>query len=222
MTHVVSDDGEALPWADGVYSIKRYGTSLTNCDSEPVQAPGCIQAHGALVAARLSDLTVLQVSENCAQYLGATPDTLLGQPLGYLLSSENLTRLRSMIASDTLEGNPLFAFTLPARADSAPLDVCVHTMSGVLILEFESSGRGAEPARQPAGDFFSSVRASVGRMQNTMGQLAFCARIADEVRGITGLDRVMVYRFHADFHGEVVAESKVAELAPCAVWRNGR
>ena len=212
MKNVGPDDGEALPWADGVYSIKRFGTSLTNCDSEPVQAPGCIQAHGALVAARLSDLTILQVSENSARYFSVAPDNLLGQPLQRLLSSDDLIRLRSMLVSDALEGNPLFAFTLPARADIAPLDVCVHTMSGVLILEFESSGRGAEPLRHPAGDFFSSVRAAVGRMQTTMGQLSFCTRIADEVRGITGLDRVMVYRFHPDFHGEVVAESRVAEL----------
>ena len=214
MTNIAHDDGEALPWADGVYSIKRYGTSLTNCDSEPVQAPGCIQAHGALIAARLSDLTILQVSENSAHYFGETPDSLLGQPLHRLLSGDYLVRLQSMVASDALEGNPLFAFTLPLRDGVAPLDACVHTMSGVLILEFESSGRGAEPVRHAAGDFFSSVRAAVGRMQGTMGQLSFCARIADEVRGITGLDRVMVYRFHADFHGEVVAESKVAELAP--------
>jgi light-regulated signal transduction histidine kinase (bacteriophytochrome) len=51
-------------------------------------------------------------------------------------------------------------------------------------------------------------------MQSTVGQLAFCDRIAREVRTITGLDRVMVYRFHEDNHGEVVAESKVEELAP--------
>lgn len=214
MTTAARDDATPLPWADGVYSIKRHGTSLTNCDTEPVQAPGCIQSHGALVTARLSDLTILQVSENSAQYFGVAPDRLLGQPLLGLLSSEHEQRVRSMIANDAIEGNALFAFTVPARADIAPLDVCVHTMSGVLILEFESSGRGAASPKHPAGDFFSAVREAVGRMQSTVGQRAFCHRIADEVRGITGLDRVMVYRFHEDNHGEVVAESKLAELAP--------
>ncbi|MBC7842870.1 MAG: GAF domain-containing protein [Gemmatimonadaceae bacterium] len=214
MTTAARDGATPLPWADGVYSIKRHGTSLTNCDSEPVQAPGCIQSHGALVTARLPDLTILQVSENSEQYFGAAPDRLLGHPLRSLVSSEHEARLRSMMAEEAIEGNALFAFTLPARADIAPLDVCVHTMSGVLILEFESSGRGADPLLHPAGDFFTSVRAAVSRMQSTVGQVAFCDRIAREVRTITGLDRVMVYRFHADNHGEVVAESKVEELAP--------
>ena len=214
MTTANLQDATPLPWADGVYSIKRHGTSLTNCASEPVQAPGCIQAHGALVTARLPKLTILQVSENSEYYLGASPESLLGQPLTRLLSVEHEMRLQAMIASNTIEGNALFAFTLPARGDIAPLDVCVHTMSGVLILEFESSGRGADPLLHPAGDFFTSVRAAVSRMQSTVGQLAFCDCIAREVRTITGLDRVMVYRFHEDNHGEVVAESKLEELDP--------
>ena len=214
MTTTARDDATPLPWADGVYSIKRHGTSLTNCDSEPVQAPGCIQSHGALLTARLEDLTILQVSENSEQYFGMAPERLLGQPLNVLVNSEQAMRLRSMIANDAIEGNALFAFTFPARANVLPLDVCVHTMSGVLILEFESSGRGTDPLLHPAGDFFTSVRAAVSRMQCTVGQRAFCDSIAREVRAITGLDRVMVYRFHADNHGEVVAESKLEELAP--------
>ena len=41
-----------LPWGNGLYSIKRHGATLTNCDSEPVQTPGCIQAYGALLVLR--------------------------------------------------------------------------------------------------------------------------------------------------------------------------
>ena len=50
-----------LPWGRGPYSIKRHGTPLSTCDSEPVQTPGCIQAHGALLVLRLADLHILQV-----------------------------------------------------------------------------------------------------------------------------------------------------------------
>ena len=35
-----------VPWSAEPYSIKRHGVQITNCDSEPVQTPGCIQAHG--------------------------------------------------------------------------------------------------------------------------------------------------------------------------------
>ena len=57
-------------WANGPYSIKRHGTTLTTCDSEPVQTPGCIQAHGVLMAVRLADMAILQISENALEFLG--------------------------------------------------------------------------------------------------------------------------------------------------------
>ena len=76
-----------LPWADGATSIKRHGVTLSNCDAEPVQTPGCIQAHGALRVVRLDDFVILQASENSADLPdlpdlpGLAPGQLLGQPI---------------------------------------------------------------------------------------------------------------------------------------------
>ena len=203
-----------LPWADGPYSIKRHGTSLTVCETEPVQAPGCIQAHGVLLTVRRADLTILQVSENSADFLGKVPEQLLGQPLHCLLNAEQNTRLLEMLEVDPIERNALFAFTLAANGSVPPLDVSVHTTDGVVVLECEATGRSVSHLVHPDGDFFALVRAAVNRLQNVTGLLNYCNRVAHEVRAITGLDRVMIYRFHADLHGEVVAESKLDALAP--------
>jgi len=61
------------------YSVKRHGLTITNCDSEPLQTPGCVQAHGALLVLRLSDLCVVQASDNSLAVLGRLPESLLGQ-----------------------------------------------------------------------------------------------------------------------------------------------
>ena len=203
-----------LPWANGPYSIKRHGTSLTVCDTEPVQAPGCIQGHGVLLTVRRADLTILQVSENSADFLGQSPMQLLGQPLSCVIDSQQQARLLEMLAADAVERNALFAFTLAARNGVPPLDVSVHTTDGVVVLECEATGRSASQVVHPDGDFFALVRAAVSRLQSVVGLVNFCDRVAHEVRAITGLDRVMVYRFHADLHGEVVAESKLDALEP--------
>ena len=50
----------SVPWGTQPYSTKRHGHSITSCESEPIRAPGCIQSHGALLALRASDLSVLQ------------------------------------------------------------------------------------------------------------------------------------------------------------------
>jgi two-component system, chemotaxis family, sensor kinase Cph1 len=202
-------DTSPLPWADALYSIKRHGLSLTNCASEPVQTPGCIQAHGALLVLRMADLTILQASENTAQYLGEKPEDLLGQSAAKVVGARGITRLRVMLQQEPVERSTLYAFTLPARAGVAALDVCVHTTDGFVVVEFEPTGRTGEPKHN---DIFSLVKASISRLQTAGSLRDFCQHVAREVRSITSLDRVMVYRFHADQHGEVFAENMREDL----------
>jgi chemotaxis family two-component system sensor kinase Cph1 len=199
------------PWGSGPYSIKRHGTTLATCDSEPVQTPGCIQAHGALLVLRLGDLKILQASENTLQHLGEAAASLLGQPVEHVVGAERTVRLREMLARDVLDRGAAYAFTLPAHAGMAALDACLHTSGGVAVLEFEATGR----AQHHAGDdFFMLVKAAIGRLQAPISVRAFCQQVCEEVRAITGLDRVMAYRFHADHHGEVFAESMRDTLDP--------
>ncbi len=199
------------PWGSGPYSIKRHGTTLATCDSEPVQTPGCIQSHGVLLVLRLGDLHILQASENTLQHLGQAPEALLHQPIARVVGAEHEARLREMLARESLGRGAAYAFTLPARAGMAALDVCLHTSGGVAVLEFEGTGRADQRADD---DFFMLVKAAVGRLQAPGSVRAFCQQVTQEVRAITGLDRVMAYRFHADHHGEVIAESKRDTLDP--------
>ncbi len=201
----------APPWGTGPYSIRRHGTTLATCDSEPVHTPGCIQAHGALLVLRLADLRILQVSENSLQHLGEEPEQLLGQPVGRVVGAARQARLREMLASEVLDRGAIYAFTMPPRNGALPLDVCLHTSGGVAVLELEPTGRAG---RHGDGDFFGLLKSAVGRLQATGSVNDFCQHVTEEVRAITGLDRVMVYRFHADLHGEVIAESRRDALAP--------
>jgi light-regulated signal transduction histidine kinase (bacteriophytochrome) len=198
-------------WGPGPYSTKRHGTTLATCDSEPVQTPGCIQAHGALLVLRLGDLRILQASENTLQILGEPAAQLLGQPASRVVGAVGEARLHEMLERETLDRGATYALTLPARAGAVPLDVCVHISGGVAVLEFEATGRGGQ---HNDGDFFVLVKSAVSRLQATPSVRGFCQHVTQEVRAITGLDRVMVYRFHADHHGEVIAESRRDGLAP--------
>ncbi len=200
-----------LPWGSGPYSIKRHGTTLATCDSEPVQTPGCIQADGALLVLRLPDLQILQASENTPQHLGEDAASLVGRPIVQVIGAAREARLHEMLAREALQRGAAYAFTMPARAGLAALDVCLHTRGGVGVLEFEATGR-SESAEED--DFFVLVKAAVGRLQAPGSVRGFCQQVTEEVRAITGLDRVMAYRFHADHHGEVIAESKLDTLDP--------
>ena len=192
------------------YSIKRHGLSLSNCDDEPVQTPGCIQSHGMLLALRLDDLVVTQVSENCERWTGLRTDQVLGGPLSQIVGMTAAERIRTLSRTEALEHNPCYALTagLPGSpADVPPMDMTIHTADGVLLVELEPSGRGAPVVGQD-GDYFSMVRKTIGRLKSTRTLADFCEVVAREARSITGLDRAMVYYFHADDSGEVMADAR--------------
>ena len=206
-----SVDAAPLPWAGGAYSIKRHGVTLTNCDSEPVQTPGCIQAHGALLVLRLDDLVILQASENSAALLGLAPENLLGQSIGVVTGEAGAAQLRASIAGGATDANPLRLFTLPVRSEGPALDVSMHTLEGLAMVEFEPTSSDDDAQAQHG---YALVKKAVGRLRQASGLHHFCTIAVEEIRELTGLDRVMVYKFHQDRHGEVYAESRRADLAP--------
>jgi len=196
------------------YSIKRHGISLSNCDDEPVQTPGCIQSHGVLLALRPNDFVVTQVSENCERWTGLTVDELLGRPLGEIVGQDAAERIRALTQTEGLDRNPSYALTggLPSPAmNAAAMDMTIHSADGVLLLEIEPSGR-RPPAVGQDGDYFAMVRNTIGRLKSTQSLAEFCDVVAREARNITGLDRAMVYHFRADDSGEVVADARRDDL----------
>lgn len=212
----------AAPWDTQPYSIKRDGINIINCDDEPVRTPGCIQAHGALLVLRLADLLILQASENTQTILGQAASSLLGQSVATVVKTEGETRLRSILSTEPTDRNPIYAFTLPAGERVAAMDVTLHTLDAVVMLEFEATGRGAPgkgtgpvaPGPRNEPDYYSIIKKTVARLQAMGTVQTFCQALADEVRLLSSMDRVMIYKFHADHHGEVFAESRRSDLAP--------
>ena len=182
-----------------------------NCDKEPIHIPGCIQPHGVLIVIRPEDLSIVQISENSDLWLGKAPDELLGKPVINVVGQVHADALRAMLDQNHIEHNPRYAFSFDPQDDSlrdqstSPLDVTVHVSNGSLVLEMERTGRTDEV---PPLDYLSLVRESLGRMQQAVTLREFCQTITDQIAGLTGLDRVMVYRFDEDLSGWVIAETK--------------
>lgn len=196
------------------YSIKRHGVTLSNCDDEPVQTPGCIQSHGVLIALRRSDLVATQVSDNCERFTGLPAAEVLGATLGRLVGARAAAQIEAVVGAESLDANPRFIVTsmLPGAAvDDAPMDMSIHVADGVLLLEMEPGGR-TPPVLGQDGDYFSLVRNTIGRLKATATLAEFCDVVASEARSITGLDRAMVYQFHADDSGEVRADARRDDL----------
>lgn len=187
-----------------------YQVDLTTCDKEPIHIPGRIQPHGMLIVLSDPDLTIVQISTNSDEYAHRPARELLGQPLSALLLQTHVDELRYLLANEDVHDNPIYVWTLPLL-DGGPLfDGVVHERQGVIVLELEVV---RPPAAAPK-DFYRLVKTMIGRIQRAPTFEDFCQTTANEVRALTGFDRVMVYQFDEDGHGSVIAEAKSNALDP--------
>jgi light-regulated signal transduction histidine kinase (bacteriophytochrome)/CheY-like chemotaxis protein len=184
---------------------------LTNCEREAIHTPGQIQPHGVLLTLREPDLIILQASQNTEVFLGISAELLINSSLEKLLNQAQINQLKECLASDNIEiYNPLY---LAIKTDdlSKQFKCILHRYNRVLILEMELSLFNEEFS---AFSFYHLAKAAVTRIKKANNFLEMTQLLAQEVRRITGYDRVMIYQFEPDESGVVIAEDKREELEP--------
>ncbi len=177
---------------------------LSECAREPIHVPGAVQPHGVLLAVDPATFEVVQVSANCGRLLGAEVPEVLGRPLEAAVGPGCSRRLRTAHAAADDGTVP----ALRARTGGPPVDVSAHGSGGFLVVEIEPAG-SVSPARVLTGLHAATERLFRSRTVEEVRTVA-----AQEIRRLTGFDRVMVYHFHPDGHGEVVAEDRVEDVEP--------
>jgi light-regulated signal transduction histidine kinase (bacteriophytochrome) len=179
---------------------------LHNCAEEPIQRPGSIQPHGALLF--LSDAGLVEGwSANIAAVTGAGP--ALGQPFAALGLPGAVAELIQECL-DTLDDGAAPASVTALSIDGREYDCVVHAHMHRVLVEFEARDVGMEEVAQ----FAIKAHSSIDRMrrQRSIGGLLETA--VRQVRDFTGFDRVMAYRFRSDDSGDVVAEARRDDLVP--------
>ncbi|MDP3899376.1 MAG: ATP-binding protein [Mesorhizobium sp.] len=178
---------------------------LSSCDTEPIHIIGAVQPFGALVAVDMASRTIEFASANCDAFLGRDWRDLLGAPLGFLLGEANCADLlsRQLIPSLPDLLRPWFVRLPKPDGSEADLECFPHLQGGCLILEFVAREEG--PAVVWEEDMVRQRIISELIRPETLTELAQVG--AQIIREVTGFDRVMIYRFAPDKHGEVIAES---------------
>ena len=174
---------------------------LSNCEKEQIHLAGSIQPHGALIVVREPDLVVVQASTNAAGFLGVEGE-LQGRALKDLapdLAKRVYLQLR----------NPLNVIPIAVRCVCGPEGTEVYgllhrPLEGGLVIELEHAGRPL--------DLASDVERSLQAIVTAASVRALCDETARIFRKLAGYDRVMVYRFDEQGHGEVFSEEKRPSL----------
>ncbi len=174
--------------------------TLADCEREQIHLAGSIQPHGILLATKEPDNVVIQASVNAAEFLGVA--SVVGRPLRELGGDLPLQILPHL-------GGPLHLMPMTLRctagSPSRRVDCTIHRPSnGGLIIELEPATTTTNVAPALDGAFH--------RITSAPSLLGLCDETASIFKEITGYDRVMVYRFDEEGHGEVLSERRRPEL----------
>lgn len=196
---VTSQTDQITPDSVELTNRDSFGDSLCT-NREPIHIPGRIQPHGLLLVLSEPDLTIVQISSNSRSLLGYSPEELLNAPLDRLLDSQQLEMIADCLSKDFQSVNPL-----KIVIDTTVFDGILHRHAGLLILELEPS-----QTQEPSNffGFYRLIKGAISKLQNAHTLSEMCAVMVQEVRQLTGFDRVMVYQFDAEGAGQVIAEDR--------------
>nr|WP_321445663.1 HWE histidine kinase domain-containing protein [uncultured Cohaesibacter sp.] len=175
---------------------------LTNCDREPIHLLGRIQKFGFLLATD-KNWIVTHVSNNADTFCSIAPADLLGAPASQLLPPDTVHAIRNRLQMLRPHSNVELVYDVAIAESSDRFDVSVHLMDGHIVMEFEPAG-----SQNGLSTDVANVRSAINRMSDLDELKALYSHAVRFVNAITGFDRVMLYKFHPDDSGEVVAEVK--------------
>lgn len=179
---------------------------LTNCADEPIRFPGAIQPHGVLLTLSEPGLNIIQVSANVGTLFGRAPEALLGQPLHTLIGTEHADAVGTMA-----ENNTFFdAAPLHVTLNGAEFEGLLHRHQNVLVLEFEPRLKDFRP--RALNGRTSDLGKMLQRLQSAKTLQALYEISVTEIQAMTGYDRVLIYRFEDEGHGQVIAEASAPSM----------
>lgn len=187
---------------------------LDACADEPIRIPGSIQPHGVLVAVSEPDLRVCHVSANLEDLTGRPAADAVGVALDDVVGRAAADAVRAHVRTfgDLRARNPVVV-EVEGRDGPVVADAILHrvVMGGrtLLVVEIELAD-GPRPFSFP--NTYQAVRGALEGLNRAVTLEELYDAAAQEVRALTGFDRVMVYRFDAEYNGEVVAEARRDDL----------
>lgn len=162
--------------------------------------PACsIQPAGFLLALS-EEWSIEAVSANIGKFVHWTAADLIGRPASDVLAEDAVHALRNRLAllRDPDGVERLLACRL--TQDDRSFDVAIHFSGGLIVIE-------AEPATaRTYGDMTATLRGMLARVDQGVDLADFLGQATQQVRALTGFDRVLILRFDAGWSSEVVAE----------------
>lgn len=177
-------------------------TLLQACESEQLHLSGAIQPFGALLRVDTATGVVTHASANLIDYAGIASADLLGRPIdesGWLTTG----------AFARLPESPGDSLIVPNLLPASPgrLDGLLIRGESCVLVELERNEVRADPL------VVLQLQRPLFTIPNDDDEVAaYHDTLLQAFHALTEFDRIMLYRFHDDWSGEVIAETTSGKL----------
>lgn len=185
--------------------VNRDIVTLTNCEHEPIHIPGSIQPHGFLLGVT-SDWKIDFCTENTSALIDLSYKEIIGKDFCAIFGIQAKEAIVNYINDDKTQ----LIFPLEIELLGKLFQLSIHKSNDTYVLEAEPHFGNNEKI----AELYTQTIHFVNSMNSTKSLQELCELVAKGTREITGYDRVMIYRFDADYNGEVYAEDCRDDIEP--------
>ncbi|MBS1139100.1 MAG: diguanylate cyclase/phosphodiesterase with and sensor(s) [Proteobacteria bacterium] len=183
--------------------------ALQICASEAIHQIASIQPTGILLGIEPKNLIIRTASCNSPHFFPDVQGKIIGRHLGELLNEEAITWLKQLLAKGPWSGARIWSITLHHAAGKKTHDAQVFMAGDLVAIEIEEWEASNSDVFH---DLFIPIRDALWKLDSETDLGRYAQSTVDQVRVLTGFDRVMMYRFDSNWDGEVIAESKVVDV----------
>jgi light-regulated signal transduction histidine kinase (bacteriophytochrome) len=171
------------------------------CADEPIRLPGSIQQHGFFLLTDDKFQRVLAASENVERFLGTPLRLILGTRLDDILQREALAAIQNLRQTHEADREGAVHYLGSFLLHDQLFSIISHRIGAHRALEFELQERLVGPELMNA--VITNFVSSLSRLDD---QAALCDALTRQIAELTSFDRVLLYSFDQEGHGNVLSE----------------
>lgn len=179
-------------------------TNAEFCGRVPLNQTNLIQPHGVLLIVDRASGLILQASENVPALLGQEATTIVQTSLDQYVPAEQLEALGQRFA-EGISGKLPFRLRFGTVEGERTHLVLAKAEEKFYVLEVDLEPEGQE-GEESFLNFYQQFKVVMARIESSRSTEETCRLALEELKRISGFDKLMVYRFDEDWNGTVIAE----------------
>ncbi|RNI29125.1 GAF domain-containing protein [Rufibacter latericius] len=187
---------------------KNYDSEF--CGSIPLHLVNLIQPHGVLLVLDPNDLRIVQVSENVGQLLGIPAAEILNEPVSRFLPEHQFEDIRAKMQGQNSSAKIPFSVTFLVHGQEVIFTALVHPKEGYVLVELENNQETS--SKNSFLELYQQINYITSLLKQA-GSISEIAQISvEEIKKLTGFDRVLAYQFDPQWNGIVIGQAKEEDM----------